>query len=57
MMATRLMLSLKKAAIAPNSLWSLSGAAEQESARFARATIGTEGGGGDIPLRDVSAVR
>jgi len=57
MMVTRLMLSLRKAAVAPDSTWSLSGTTEQESAKFARDTTGTERGGGDIRLRDVSAVR
>ena len=52
---TRLVLSLKKAADAPGSLWSLSGTGQIESVRFARRTVeGTERGG-NISLGHLSS--
>ena len=51
LMITRLILSLKKVANPQDSIWSLSGAGQRETIRFARYTIsGAEGGGGDIAL-------
>ena len=52
---TRLVLSLKKAANSPGSLWSLSGTGQIESARFARRTVGGTERGGNIVLGYLSS--
>jgi hypothetical protein len=55
LMVTRLMLSLKKAANAPTSVWSLADAPQPGSVRFAHHTIGgTERPEGDISMRNLS---
>jgi hypothetical protein len=48
LMVTRLILSLKKAAKTPDTIWS---AGQVPSMNFARRTIGGTDRGGDVPLR------
>ena len=48
LMVTRLILSLKKAANSPSTIWS---AGQVSSMMFARRTIGGTEHGGDVPLR------
>ena len=47
-MTTRLILSLKKAANGPSTVWS---AGQVSSIKFARRTIGGTGRDGDVPSR------
>lgn len=56
LMATRLMLSLKRAARSPDSVWSLNSAAPSETLRFAHHTIGgTDRGDDGIALKHLSS--
>ena len=51
-MVTRLILSLKKAAVSPNAVWT---AGQLDTMRFAEHTMGGSGRRGDISLKDLSS--